>query len=94
MIYSYILPKLKSGTILHFHDIELPYNYIDHWAHLNEQYFLVPYILAENFFDVLFPTYFVAFDEELNKVFSGLFTNERWKDKQPDLGASFWAIKK
>lgn len=53
-----VLPRLKTGVILHVHDIFLPYDYPEDWVlerrwGLNEQY-LVQALLAETIsFDVL-----------------------------------------
>lgn len=48
IILNRILPALKPGVFIHFHDIFLPYAYPAHWRDLrfNEQCALMPWILG------------------------------------------------
>ena len=48
IILNRILPALKPGVFIHFHDIFLPYAYPAHWRDMrfNEQCALVPWILG------------------------------------------------
>ena len=52
-IYFEIIPKLKSGVIIHIHDIFTPKNYLKEWVvdHLrfwNEQYLLEAILMNNN----------------------------------------------
>jgi predicted O-methyltransferase YrrM len=88
MIYSCVLPRLRSGVIIQIHDIYLPYNYIKSFAR-SEQYLLIPYLLGD-LFEVLFPTYFVCFNDLFKKQLLYLFEDRFGLP----LGASFWMVKK
>jgi predicted O-methyltransferase YrrM len=54
-----ILPKLKSGVLVHFHDIQYPFEYPDEWImrlrfSWNEIYALRAFLMYNNQFDILF----------------------------------------
>ena len=90
-----ILPRLKSGVILHIHDIYLPDDYIS--GHVfrmwNEQYLLATALLfGGDRFDVLFPTWFVGQDPELSAHAKGLLQKGPL-DRLDLYGASFWIRK-
>lgn len=58
-----ILPRLKSGVIIHIHDICLPFDYPAAWAHrhYSEQYLLAAYLLAgHGRLEVLLPLAYVS----------------------------------
>lgn len=87
-----ILPRLKKGVLVEFHDICLPYDYPEEWInrYYSEQYGLACYILAEgDKFEIVLPNKFVVFDHEL---MSGL--NELWNygnlQQAEKNGCSFW----
>ncbi|MEW6068864.1 MAG: class I SAM-dependent methyltransferase [Nitrospirota bacterium] len=87
-----ILPRLRKGVLVEFHDICLPYDYPEDWInrYYSEQYGLACYMLAEgDKFEVVLPNKFVVFDHEL---MSGL--NELWNygnlKKTEKNGCSFW----
>jgi SAM-dependent methyltransferase len=48
IILNRVLPVLKPGVFIHFHDIFLPYGYPPHWRDLrfNEQCALMPWIIC------------------------------------------------
>jgi hypothetical protein len=76
-----ILPRLKKGVLVEFHDICLPYDYPEEWInrYYSEQYGLACYRLAEgDKFEIVLPNKFVVFDHEL---MSGL--NELWNYGNP-----------
>lgn len=87
-----ILPRLKSGVIVHVHDIYLPYDYISgHIRRLwNEQYLLATALLfGAARFEILFPSWFVGRDPDLAAQAAGLL--RRGPLAEIDLyGASFW----
>ncbi|MFI5294183.1 MAG: class I SAM-dependent methyltransferase [Thermodesulfovibrionales bacterium] len=73
-----ILPRLRPGVIVEFHDIVLPFDYPPQWAerHYSEQYLLAAYLLAEgNKFEVLLANAFISLDAELNRIL-----NPVWQD--------------
>lgn len=60
ILFNRIFPILKSGVIVHLHDIFLPYGYPDHWEpyRFNEQLALMGW-LTSGYFETLFPSHFV-----------------------------------
>ena len=48
--YLDILPRLKSGVLIHIHDVFLPYDYPPEWSDrfYNEQYLLACVLLTRN----------------------------------------------
>ena len=56
--YLEILPNLKSGVIIHIHDIFTPKNYLPNWTFdkmrlWNEQYLLEGILLNSNKYEIL-----------------------------------------
>ena len=65
-----IVPNLKSGVIIHVHDIFLPYDYPELFKswYWNEQYLLGTYLLAAaNQIKILYPGTFVYKDAQLGE---------------------------
>lgn len=63
-----LLPRLKSGVIIHIHDIFLPSDYPPAWKKrmYSEQYLLAAMLLCpQPCFKVLLPNFFACTDEEL-----------------------------
>lgn len=93
VVFLDILPRLKKGTFVQFHDVFLPFDYPPQWKdrHYSEQYMLAAYLLAEgNKLDVLLPNAFVGVDPELSNILLPL-----WKKLEIDPtvarhGSSFW----
>ena len=87
-----VLPRLKSGVIVHIHDIYLPDDYISgHVPRLwNEQYLLATALLfGAPRFEILFPSWFVGRDPDLRAHADAVLC----KDAMAELdlyGASFW----
>jgi hypothetical protein len=85
-----VLPRLKAGVFVQFHDIFLPYDYPLEWkCYYSEQYLLAVYILAEsNKFDIILPNAFITNDAELSSILASLWdaTNTR----ELTQGLSFW----
>ncbi len=87
-----ILPELKKGVLVHFHDIFLPLDYapklIDRFY--NEQYLLAVWLLSAPQPDIVFPSSFVQSDPELMNMLGPIF-------KKLAIGAihggSFWIRK-
>lgn len=95
-IFLDVVPQLKSGVLVHVHDIYLPNDYPPNWKnrYYSEQYLLAAYILAEgNKFDVLLPNNFINEHPDLSRVINPL-----WEDPAM-IGVnknafSFWLIMK
>jgi hypothetical protein len=76
VVFLDILPRLKPGVLVEFHDIALPVDYPPQFAdkYFSEQYVLAAYLLAEGrLFDVILPNAFCSLDKELSQVMSPLW---------------------
>jgi hypothetical protein len=92
VVFLEILPRLKPGVIVEFHDIFLPHDYPGEWAnrYYNEQYLLASSLLAEgNKYDILLPCMFITMDPELSKIMSPLWEDPRMEGVGRN-GGSFW----
>lgn len=60
-IFINLLPMLKSGVVVHFHDVFLPYDYINNYYSRgwfwNEQYLLAAILANSDHFEPLYSTY-------------------------------------
>lgn len=85
-----VLPRLKAGVFVQFHDIFLPYDYPREWkSYYSEQYLLAVYILAEsNKLDIVLPNAFVSNDAELSSILAPLWEAINMRDLTE--GLSFW----
>jgi Methyltransferase domain len=91
-IFLDVLPRLKPGVIVHFHDIALPYDYPAEWIdrYYSEQYLLAAYLLARGHrFDILLPNWFVNLDDELKKILLPLWQRSEMQGVATQ-GGSFW----
>jgi hypothetical protein len=75
-IYLKILPRLKSGVIVHIHDIFLPNDYLKQWAidenrSWNEQYIVQAMLAFSSRWEIMFGCSF-AFHAKLDLVISAL----------------------
>lgn len=89
-IFLDILPRLASGVLVEFHDINLPYDYSLKEAdrYYSEQYLLASYLLAKgNMFDIILPNIFISNDTELKQILSPIWNNLNEVEKH---GCSFW----
>jgi len=91
-VFLDILPELKKGVLIHFHDICLPFDYspqlID--SFYSEQYLLAVLLLSTPKPDVVFPSFFVQSDPELMNILDPIVK------KLPHAsfhGGSFWIRK-
>ena len=69
-IFFHILPRLKRGVIVHFHDIPWPFEYAREWLGRgiiwNEAYFLRSFLQYNNAFQILyFNAYIYQFHREI-----------------------------
>jgi hypothetical protein len=83
-----ILPRLRPGVIVHFHDIFLPYDYPRDWVvnemrFWNEQYLLQAFLAFNTEFRVLLANNYLARNHL--EVFKRFFSNSPWWG-----GSSFW----
>ena len=92
-VFFEILPKLKSGVLIHFHDVFFPFEYPKSWVldwnsfGWNEDYFLRAFLMYNSNFEIVF---FNTFLEH--------FYEERFKARMPDClkhrGGSLWMRRK
>jgi hypothetical protein len=101
VVFLDVLPRLKKGTLVHVHDIFLPYDYPPTWAHrhYSEQYLLACLLLAEGRkWKILMPNSFVSLDEELAALTEPLWSQDAMRavyDQVCEItlgfqGVSFW----
>ena len=87
-----VLPRLKPGVLVQFHDVFLPYDYPPQWGrrYYSEQYLLAAQLLTDApGFEVLLPNAFISRDPELSRVLDPLWDHLPWKGVNRN-GASFW----
>ena len=91
VVFLDVLPRLKPGVLVHFHDIYLPYDYPD-WCrdrYYSEQYLLAVHLLADRSrFDIVLPSAFIHNDPELRAILAPLW--EETKTQGVSEGESFW----
>ena len=85
-----ILPKLKSGVLIHFHDIFYPFEYPKKWVfegrNWNENYFLKAFLMYNNEFEIkLFSDYLHKHHKEVFKSMPLCYENG---------GGNLWLEKK
>jgi hypothetical protein len=92
-IFFDILPRLRAGVWIHFHDIFLPWDYPREWVidqkiFWNEQYLLMAFLMFNEWFEVALANRYLLREhfEKLQQAFPFLPT---W-----DKGASFWIRRK
>jgi hypothetical protein len=90
-----VLPRLKPGVLVGFHDIFLPFDYPDHWKErtYNEQYMLASVLLANpEYFDLQLCNHWIWSQsmhvEPLRDIWS--VVGDKARDRGP---TAFWAIK-
>lgn len=87
-----ILPKLKHGIIIGFHDIFLPNDYPPGAVgyYYSEQYMLALYLLSrKGSVEIIFPGAYISSDDKLSKVLNPLWRNPQLAGLSRQ-GASFW----
>jgi len=87
-----ILPRLKRGVIVHFHDIYLPYDYPQFMCdrYYTEQYGLAIYILVNRGkYETMLPNYFISEDKELSELIAPIWEHKNLKDVERH-GGSYW----
>jgi hypothetical protein len=101
VLFLEILPRLKSGVWVHFHDIFLPYDYPPDWCGQREKYYTEQYMLAlmllmdgAKRYQVELPMYYALgqeiFKEQVDRL-NAVWTLGRKPQTRWDLsGGSFW----
>ncbi|MGO9019836.1 MAG: class I SAM-dependent methyltransferase [Syntrophobacteraceae bacterium] len=91
-VFLDILPELKKGVLIHFHDIFLPLDYAPKLADLfySEQYLLAVLLLSTPKPDIVFPSFFVQSDPELMNILDPIVKN---LPRTSFHGGSFWIRK-
>jgi len=92
VLFLDILPRLRSGVIVHFHDIFLPYDYPPHWGkrYYSEQYLLAVWLLTGSHeMEIMLPNAFISRDPELSRILEPVWKEFRMREVNPQ-GASFW----
>src|SRR5205814_62343 len=85
-----IIPRLKSGVLIHFHDIFYPFEYPKDWVFMgrnwNEDYFLKAFLMYNNEFEIiLFSDYLHKHHKEIFKEMPLCYKNS---------GGNLWIRKK
>lgn len=86
-----ILPRIKPGVWVHFHDIFLPWDYPPEWVqrYYAEEYMLACWLLAESpRIQIELPNYFISRSPELMRELDAIY--ERLPGLQNRGGGSFW----
>ncbi len=93
VVFLDILPKLKPGVFVEFHDILLPYDYPleeKDKRYYSEQYLLAVYVLAEgNKFEIILPNTFISMEQELSNILTPLWNIPKMSGVERH-GVSFW----
>jgi predicted O-methyltransferase YrrM len=87
-----ILPLLKSGVIVHVHDIYMPYDYPQIMCDraYSEQYMLAAFILANPArYKTILPNYFISEDPKLSAILKPIWEHKALKGVEQH-GGSFW----
>lgn len=87
-----VVPSLKKGAVVHWHDITIPTNYWQDWAHdgnkfWNESYMLHAFLLFNDAFRVVWASryMFLKHEKELKRYFPFMKDDERC--------TSFWLFR-
>ncbi len=91
-VFLDILPRLRKGVLVEFHDIFLPYDYPPAWKkrYYSEQYLLAVSMLAESEkFTIVLPNTFISNDVALRTIMEPLWNEPHMKNVERE-GSSFW----
>ncbi|MFQ3674820.1 MAG: class I SAM-dependent methyltransferase [Aggregatilineales bacterium] len=79
-LFLQVLPHLKSGTLIHIHDIFLPYEYPKRFIPYmwNEQYLVHAFLYSNTDFEILWPSYYMwkTHESRLTKLFAHAETSQ------------------
>ena len=68
--YLEILPRIKSGVLIHVHDIFMPSEYLKSWVLGHKRFFTEQYLLQA----------FLAFNDEFEIIFPGSYMHTHYPD--------------
>jgi hypothetical protein len=87
IILNRILPELRRGVIVHFHDIFLPFPYPPSWTpyRFNEQNALIPWLLSQRL-DPVFASHYIW--RNMNPQLRAI--SRRFPLDTADNGGSLW----
>jgi hypothetical protein len=90
-MFMEVLPSVKPGVILHFHDIFWPLDYPSEWTErcYNEQYLLGVLLLFNSGYEILYSASFAGRDSELRSEFEAAL-RPFLPDRCTCGGGSFW----
>jgi len=85
-----VLPRLKPGIFVEFHDVFLPYDYPTGWkSYYSEQYLLAVYLLAASKkSEIVLPNAFITNDAELSNILAPVWDGTNTRELTE--GLSFW----
>jgi len=89
-----VLPRLKPGVLVGFHDILLPDDYTQGQGDqgYSEQYMLAAYMLGmRNRLQIVLPGYYVSIDPDLNQVLAPIYQQPQM-DRVEKHGQGFWFL--
>src|SRR5262249_38555527 len=92
VVFLEILPRLKPGVLVHFHDIFLPNDYPEEWEtrYYYEQYILAASLLAKGSrLDTVFPSLFILQHPRLSTQLHDIWEAIGAKGISSS-GGSFW----
>lgn len=92
VVFLDILPRLRPGVLVQFHDIFLPADYPPEWnnRYYSEQYLLACHLLAQTrSFEILLANSFVSADFQLSSMLGELWQEPALKGAEKH-GCSFW----
>jgi hypothetical protein len=92
VVFLDVIPKLKPGVFVHFHDIFLPADYPPEWNDrwYSEQYLLACHLLAPvPAFEIVLANSFVSADPALHSMLAPLWTDPGMEGVEKH-GCSFW----
>lgn len=87
-----VLPTLKSGVIVHIHDIYLPYDYPQFMCDrfYSEQYMLAAFLMANpQKYQPILPNYFISEDAALSQVIQPMWDHPNLAGVERH-GGGFW----
>lgn len=90
-----ILPRLKPGVLIGFHDIFLPFDYFDTWSEraYNEQYLVASYLLANpDYFAIQLANYWTWSRKDHVQALTDIW-GVLGDDIQNRSASAFWGIK-
>lgn len=97
VLFLEVLPRLKSGVLVHLHDIFLPLDYPPYWEYRyyphrywSEQYLLAANLLAgQSAYEIVLPNHYISTTERLVTCLDGFWSDARLTGVSRN-GSSFW----